>query len=161
MAQAPATDLSWTFTEFVSYQRYVLVLYVAVSRWNLERSGCNLARIARPRETNDEWYSKTYTHLKPLLSLLTGIYPEDDCEWPQSRKVNVKVVDMEIGPYQCSFHHLTDARILQEVANSKPSKAIATRLYLVEDMTPIVVEILGSALSCSEFKPSTSSVSND
>jgi hypothetical protein len=63
---------------------------------------------------------------------------------------------MEIEPYQCSFHHLTDARILQEVANSKPSKAIATRLYLVEDMTPIVVEILGSALSCSEFKPSTS-----
>jgi hypothetical protein len=32
MAQAPATDLSWTFTEFVSYQRYVLALYVAVSR---------------------------------------------------------------------------------------------------------------------------------
>lgn len=30
------------------------------------------------------------------------------------------------------------------------------RLYLVEDMTPIVVEILGSALSCSKFKPSTS-----
>jgi len=62
--------------------------------------------------------------------------------------VDVLVLDVDLASFQCGSYRLTDSHSLSAFLASGIPDQVALRLFLVEDITPIVVEILGSALRC-------------
>jgi hypothetical protein len=59
----------------------------------------------------------------------------------------VLVLDIGLASSRCASYHLTDSHNLSAFLATEISDQVAVRLFLVEDITPIVTEILGSAMS--------------
>lgn len=95
--------------------------------------------------------SRSDPDLEPLSQLLTGRYPPlTAClTWTRSSHVDVVVVDIK--------HHLTELPTIREIRDIEQLREVTAlavpedvvlRLFLVEDMTAPVVEVLGSAFHC-------------
>jgi hypothetical protein len=93
-----------------------------------------------------------FPELQSLAQLLTQKYPpSSNClTWSVSSNVNVIVVDItkEQEPEQTTIEHIKDLKRLQEVATQNVSNGTLLRLFLVEDVTAPVIEVLGCAFTC-------------
>jgi hypothetical protein len=59
----------------------------------------------------------------------------------------VLVLDISLASSSCASYHLTDSHDLSAFLATEISDQVAVRLFLVEDITSTVIEILGSAMS--------------
>ncbi|KAM7203472.1 hypothetical protein V8F20_004066 [Naviculisporaceae sp. PSN 640] len=92
--------------------------------------------------------------LAPLAQLLTGRYPPStrSIAWTTSSTVDVCVVDVYHDPAHCpTVREIRDMESLKETATHDISDTIAMRLFLVEDVTAPVIEILGSVYGCHPY----------
>ena len=92
-----------------------------------------------------------FPSLLPLAELMTGGNNSNPRRigkrWTISAKVNVIIVDI-YPQFPCfKFHHITDLLNLKEFCSTKVGPDVALRCFLIEDMTAIVVETLGSAFA--------------
>lgn len=90
--------------------------------------------------------SHSYPELLPLAQLLRKRYPPlSRClTWRDSSKVNVIVVDMKPFPEHPISEHVRDIKRLEQLATHDIPDTIALRVFLVEDVTAPVIELLGS-----------------
>jgi hypothetical protein len=95
-----------------------------------------------------------YWELEPLSQLLTGKYPPNTVyvAWSTSTNVDVIVVDIKHDPADApTIERVREIDHLQRMTTEDIPQTIALRLYLVEDMTAPVIELLGSAYNCNPF----------
>ena len=97
--------------------------------------------------------SKRFTHLVPLAEFLQArsitFSPDSLANIPKS--VNVVVLDIHREFSRSVSSHPQHFGTVEELANFVHSGIpdhVSMRLYLVEDVTPIAIEILGTALKC-------------
>lgn len=89
--------------------------------------------------------------LAHLAHFLTGRYPPNarTLYWTPSKTVNVIVCDVYCDPMRCSWTKVQDLSSLTQLCSSgHASNDVKMRLFLVEDMTAPVVELLGAAFHC-------------
>ncbi|KAK1753635.1 hypothetical protein QBC47DRAFT_386834 [Echria macrotheca] len=95
-----------------------------------------------------------YPELEYLSQLLTGKYPPHRVSlvWSTSTKVDVIIVDIkhDAGGVP-AVERVQDIEHLRRMATEEIPETIALRLYLVEDMTAPVIELLGSSYECCPF----------
>ncbi|KAM7197269.1 CorA-like Mg2+ transporter domain containing protein [Rhypophila sp. PSN 637] len=95
--------------------------------------------------------SLTHPELAPLAQLLTGRYPPlTEClTWTTSTNVDVVVADVHRNASQpVTFHQALDIQQLKLYATSDIPENVSMRLFLVEDVTAPVIELLGSVYGC-------------
>jgi hypothetical protein len=97
-----------------------------------------------------EKFSEFRPEFTPLAGLLTGRYPprSEHLTWSDSTKVDVIVVDLKRLPEPPFVEHVKDIMRLNQVAKLDVPESVAMRLFLVEDVTAPVIEVLGKAYDC-------------
>ena len=89
--------------------------------------------------------SSTFPGLLPLAELMTG--GNNTPKWTTSKKVDVIAVDILPQLPYFRFHSIKDIPNLQQFCSAKIGPDVALRCFLVEDMTAVVVETLGTAFA--------------
>ncbi len=93
--------------------------------------------------------SSAFPDLLPLAQLMTGRHDStyDSQRWTNSEKVDIIVVDISRRSPCFNLHRFEVLRGLDEICLADIEPDVVLRLFLVEDMTAVVVETLGSAFS--------------
>lgn len=100
--------------------------------------------------TTAEFKSSAFTDLKPLAELMMGgdFNPRRvDKRWTSSEKVDVVAVDIFPNSPYFKFYNIGDLQSLKDFCSSEIGPDVKLRLFLIEDMTAVVVETLGSAFA--------------
>jgi len=94
--------------------------------------------------------SVSYPELGHLAGLLTGQYtPSTTClTWTTPSNVDVVIVDIKTSQEKPTTQHIRDVESLKRAADLEIPCDVSLRLFLVEDMSAPVVEVLGGAFSC-------------
>ena len=84
-----------------------------------------------------------------MAYFITGDYPPNNkiVGWTLSSHVDVVIVDV-LQDRRTEISHVQDLDSLQQAAVTTLPNNVALRLFLVEDMTGPIVEILGRTYSC-------------
>ena len=82
---------------------------------------------------------------------MTGGYSfetgHEEKRWTSSEKVDVIAIDIFPNPPYLKLHKIEDLQSLKILCSSEIGSDVKLRLFLVEDMTAVVVESLGSAFA--------------
>lgn len=92
-----------------------------------------------------------FPDLLPLVELMNGGKNSNPrrigFRWTTSEKVDVIAVDIFPHPPYLSSYHIKDLPYLKDFCASKVEPDVALRVFLVEDMTAVVVETLGASFA--------------
>jgi len=94
--------------------------------------------------------SSSYPELKHLSRLLTGQYPPSTTclTWTTSSNVDVFVLDITSSQEKPNIEHIRNIEGLKRAVDREIPTDVSLRLFLVEDMSASVVEVLGAAFGC-------------
>ncbi|KAI9652641.1 MAG: hypothetical protein M1829_001492 [Trizodia sp. TS-e1964] len=106
---------------------------------------CDLGEIYPPFSHYAKDLNHSYPELAPLAQFLTGKYPPSTTclTWSTSSNVDIIMVDVKPLPARPNIERILDIAMLEQYAVEVPAD-VALRLFLIEDVSADVVNMLGS-----------------